>query len=57
MTVPRLFPWVPDEGEHRPELHRANGRIDPPDRPRLSTWSWHGTPRRQWDGTEPTAMG
>ena len=39
-TLGRLFPMAPTDHEPWPTLLWATGRVDLPDRPRLSEWRW-----------------
>ena len=41
----RLFPDAPTDTPRWPTLLWATGRAELPDRPRLTTWRWHGAPR------------
>jgi hypothetical protein len=50
-TVRRLFPWAPGHDDPWERLLWCNGRIDLPDRPRLSPdWGWWCAPLDEWDG-------
>lgn len=49
----RLFPWVSVDDDPWMLLRWANGRIERPDRARLSDWVWHCAPLSEWDGSEP----
>jgi hypothetical protein len=52
-TVQRLFPWAPADAPAWDRLRWANGRIDLPEQPRLTSWWWHCAPLQEWDGTTP----
>ncbi|MCN9241556.1 hypothetical protein NGF19_12270 [Streptomyces sp. RY43-2] len=45
-VLARLFPDAPGSTAPWPTLLWATGRAELPGHPRLTTWRWHGTPRR-----------